>query len=76
MSKARGQSLMRAYQRHNIDEHGNRTNVNSTKVTKSGMNTPGVYRKNKYGPKNLSDAEIAKRERREKRKLKEKLKHL
>ncbi|MFW5794639.1 MAG: hypothetical protein ACOCV1_04055 [Bacillota bacterium] len=75
MSKARGQSLTRSYQRHNIDEHGNRTNVSSTKVTKSGMNTPGVYRKNKY-VKNYSNAEIAKMERAEKRKLKEKLKHL
>lgn len=63
MSKARGQSLNRAFSRGNIDAHGNRTKVSSTKVTKSGINLPGVERRNYY--KTLTEEE--RNERREKK---------
>lgn len=63
MSKARGQSLNRAFSRGNIDAYGNRIKVSSTKVTKSGINLPGVKRKNYYP--SLTDEE--RNERREKR---------
>jgi len=46
MSKAKGQSKFRAFQRGVLDVNGNRTSVSSTKVTKSGINLPGTERKN------------------------------